>query len=472
MKILLVAAEVAPIIKMGGLGDVIGSLPIALEDLGVACDVVVPYFPFAKVESSRLVKHLELQVPYGGQTHQVNVYTALLPGSREVRVHLLQNDNMFHGHSKTWKLQNEQELEVFSFFDRAVVEFVKASFNLYDVVHCHDWHTGLVTHLLQDELGRERPGTLFTVHNLLYQGIGDPTIVRNVGIVPGDHPLIDWDVSDGDLNMIQQGITSSDFINTVSETYRDEIMTAEFGGGLEDILQNRESHTFGILNGIDYKMFPRSYDSTDWQEKKNSAKNALLHKLNLSTDLTKPLYAFVGRMDPHQKGIDLIYSALPEIVAKGGQFVLLGSGNAEWEEKFKEFTKSNAMKNDVSINTLFDPKLAIEIYSGSDFLIAPSRYEPCGLIQLIAMWYGSLPIVRATGGLKDTVTEEVTGYLFEKYDASELIAAIGKSMNRYTTPEHKQMVSNALNKDFSWTKSAKKYQELYQKLIDFRRSNA
>jgi len=470
MKILLVAAEVAPIVKLGGLGDVIGSLPKALEKLGTNVDVIAPFFPFAKIDNIKLYKSIEINVPYGGENYLVNVYNTKLPDSN-VDVILLQNSRFFGGHSGTWKLSNEQELESFSFFDRSVVEFIKSKFNTYDLIHCNDWHTGLISHILEDELSATRPATLFTVHNLMYQGVGEPVIARNVGIVPGVHALIDWDIADGDLNLVQQGVTSSDYINTVSLTYSKEILTPEYGGGLHEILQAREGRLTGILNGLDYSLFPRGYSSTNWKTKKPEYKKKLAEKLNLSQSTNKPIFAFVGRLDSYQKGLDLTYGAIPHIIEKGGQFILLGDGDEAWKQKFVEMSQNKTYVQDFSAQLKFDLELAKMVYAGSDFLIVPSKYEPCGLIQMIAMWYGSLPIVRATGGLKDSVKEGFNGFLFDKYDVGDLNGAIDKAFLVYGGKEMQEMIFRAISEDFSWEKSAMQYNELYKKIIQLRLEN-
>jgi starch synthase len=467
MKILLVASEVAPIIKLGGLGDVAGSLPKALEKLGVDVDVIVPYFPFAKTEGLPVYKNLDINVPYAGENNPTGVFTTKLPGSN-VDVIMLQNSKYFHSHQKTWTMSNEEELATFSFFDRAVVEYVKTKFNTYDLIHCNDWHTGLITHLLSDELETERPATLFTIHNLMYQGKGAVEIVRDVGIVPGEHSLIDFDISDGDLNMIQQGISSADFVNTVSPTYMKEILTKEYGADFSDILQARIGRTDGILNGLDYSSFPRTYDETNWSTEKPKIKKDLLAKLGLNPDSKRPLFAFVGRLDPYQKGIDLVHQIIPHLIQKGGDFVLLGTGDTGWQDKLVELSKDPQYSPYFSAKIMFDKGLAEQIYAASDFLIVPSKYEPCGLIQMIAMWYGSLPIVRATGGLKDSVQEGINGFLFDKYTAQDLINVVDKAFAAYNGRELPKMITTAMTSDFSWDKSAQQYKELYKKVIQLR----
>lgn len=469
MKVLIAASEVAPIIKIGGLGDVIGSLPKALEKIGINTDVIVPYFPVAKTQNLDIYKSIELNVPFNEQNQVVEVYKTKLPGSN-VDVFLLKNSTYFNTGGTNFFANNISETEMFAFLDRCVVEFIKSEFNIYDVVHCNDWHTGLITHLLADELLETRPATIFTIHNLMYQGIGSQDLVREVGIVPGSHPLIDWDISDGDLNMVQQGVTSSDFINAVSESYAKEILTEEFGGFLWEILKAREARICGILNGLDYSAFPRQYTINNYKEGKAKSKRELIKKLGLSIKNDEPLYAFIGRIDPNQKGIDLITEVIPDLIKSGGAFVLLGTGVKEWEEKLVKISKNPELSGKISVNCLLDIELANLIYSGSDFLLVPSKYEPCGLIQMIAMWYGSLPIVHAVGGLKDTVKEGHNGFSFENYTKEDFQKSINRSFEVFKDKDKiNNMIQSAMTSDFSWDKSAKKYAELYQRAIEDRR---
>jgi starch synthase len=464
MKALLAASEVAPIIKIGGLGDVIGSLPKALEKIGVNEDVIVPFYPSAKTEKLNIYKNFEMEVPFNGASHAVEVFSTKLPNSN-VNVFLLKNAHYFATGGTNFFANNISETEMYSFFCRSVVEYIKARFNNYDIVHCNDWHTGLITHLLQDELGAERPATLFTIHNLMYQGIGDPAILKEIGIVPGAHPLIDWDISDGDINFMQQGITASDFINAVSPTYAQEILTPEFGGQFCEILEARKARLTGILNGIDYSQFPRDFDLSNCKNAKQQHKTELKKLLGLSEVSDKPIFSFVGRIDPNQKGMDIMYEAIPEIVKGGGQFVLLGKGLPEWEEKLNKLSEQKELSADVSINLKFDVDLANKLYAATDYLVVPSRYEPCGLIQMIGMWYGAVPVVHAVGGLKDTVKDGFNGYVFNEYTSQALNESITRALKAYKAKESDVFVENALKEDFSWDKSAVEYMELYEKVI-------
>ena len=464
MKILIAASEVSPIVKIGGLGDFIGSLPKALEKIGVNADVIVPFFPTARTEDFTVYKSHDIFVPFGGGVHTVEVHKTVLPNSA-VDVILLKNHDYFNSGGVGFFEKNLSETEMYAFFDRCVVEFIKSGFNTYDVVHCNDWHTGLVTHLLQDEIPDSRPATLFTIHNIMYQGLGNSETVKRVGIVPGSHPLIDWDVADGDLNMIQQGIASSDFINAVSPSYAEEILTEEYGGSLSDILLARRSRLSGILNGIDYSMFPRSFDNKNWEEGKNNAKKYIQKSLGLKDSIDSPIFSYIGRVDSNQKGISLIYDVVEEIIRSGGQFIFLGKGESKWEQKLKNLEKIN----NVSINISFDIQLANNIYSASNYLLIPSKYEPCGLIQMIANWYGTLPIARKTGGLKDSIKNGNNGILFDNYSVDALQDAIYKALLIYKDKDkYRKMVDSAMNMDFSWDKSAVLYKELYERILESR----
>ncbi len=466
MKVLLAASEVAPIIKLGGLGDVVGSLPKALEKLSINIDVIVPFFPFANTQNLKLYKSFDLNVPFNGQNNTVEVWNTKLPDST-VDVLLLKNNDYFIGYGGKGE-QKVTESDLFSFFDAAVVTYIKSKFNTYDLIHCNDWHTGMIPALLDEELSTTRPCTLFTIHNLMYQGITNLEALWKLGIVPGSHPLIDYDISDGDLNFMQEGLTTSDFINTVSPSYAKEIVVGKYPIDVADVIKSREGRFTGILNGIDYSQFPRNFDKSNWSRVRKDNKRALQKKLGFKTTEDKPIFTFIGRMDPNQKGIDIMYESIRHIVAKGGQFVLLGSGNSEWESKYAELGKDKAMASAISINTVFDLELANLLYSGSDFLLVPSKYEPCGLIQMIAMWYGSLPIVHDVGGLKDSVINESNGFTFKDYSSDSLNSAIDTSITYYTNNKLAPLIEKAIAEDFSWTKSAVEYKKLYGEILKLR----
>ena len=470
MKVLLPASEVAPIIKFGGLGDVVGALPKALEKLGVNVDVIVPYFSTAKTQGLKVYKSFDMEVAFDNESHLVSVYVTKLPGSY-VDVLLLKNSKYF---DEAPQQAHIPETEKFVFFSRCAVDFIKSKFNTYDLVHCHDWHTGLITHLLEEELGEERPATLFTIHNLFYQGEGSENLVEKAGIAGGAHRLIDFDIEDGTLNLMFQGITSSDYVSTVSPQYAKEVLTAEYGGNFAETLVAREARLVGILNGIDYTYFPRKfshvnalkYEAHDARFRRGTTKAHFKKELKAELGLkqgNQPLFSFVSRLDPGQKGLDILYESVSTIVDNGGQFVLIGTGDKVWEEKFRVL--ENNAKGNVAVKIVFDTKLANEVYQASDFFLIPSRYEPCGLTQMIAMWYGTLPIVREVGGLKDTVKDGQTGWVFKNYSSEDLAKAILEALKVYGTEKQNQMIEKAMACDFSWDKSAKIYKELYEKIL-------
>ncbi|MCA9308089.1 glycogen synthase [candidate division WWE3 bacterium] len=462
MKVLLVASEVAPLIKLGGLGDVIGSLPKALSKLSdVQADVIIPFFPTAKTEGHILNKVMNLEVPFDTKIHSVEVYCTKLPES-DVSVYLLRNEEFFAVGGKSAFQNNISETEMFGFFNRVVVEFLKARYNTYDLVHCNDWHTGLIPHILEDEIGVTRPATLLTIHNLSYQGMSDLDILHDLDLNTFDHSIIAWDAEDNNINMLQQGLASADYLSTVSPTYAKEILTSQFGNGLEDILNSRVGRLVGILNGLDYSQFPRNFTTTNWSQAKPFSKRTLQQHLGLPVDETRPLYSFVSRLDANQKGLDILFESMSTFIKQDVQFVLLGTGSKEWEDRFKTL----AEHTNASINIMFDVDLAISIYEASDFLLVPSKFEPCGLTQMIAMWYGALPIVHATGGLKDSVDNAVNGFVFDNYSSKDLTAVLNSSLQVFEdTNKLSKMIDSAMASDFSWDKSAQKYLDLYKRVL-------
>jgi len=463
MKVLFSASEVAPIIKMGGLGDVIGALPKALTLLKIDADVIIPFYTSIDTSKYKFIKQYDIQVPYGGETFLTPIYKTKLPSSN-VDVFLVKNDALFD--NKHGYLLNE--VIPYSFFSRAVVEFIKTGFNSYDVIHCHDWHTGLIPHILSDELGLEKPPVLFTIHNISYQGNVEESLLKDIALDPGKHLGIAYDIQDGFLNLMQQAITSADYVSTVSPTYANEIMFKDIGGDLSGLLYDRRHTVGGILNGIDYTTLPGSFNEKSWKEGKQLARKLLFKKLSLDSMASAPVFSFISRLDPNQKGLDLLYDSLDTVCENGGVFILLGTGDPMWEAKFvqkgAELNKKYA--NKISINIKFDNELALEIYRASNFFLVPSRFEPCGLTQMIAMHYGALPIVRDTGGLKDSVIDSINGFKFKLYNATDLRSCIVRALKFYKdASSYEKMVVKALNADFNWEKSATEYKKLYTHLI-------
>lgn len=461
MNILFVTSEVASIKKFGGLGDYSAALPKALVQLGQNVDIIMPYYSDSNLTAKKVIKCLDLLVPFAGQTIEVEILKTKLADST-VDVFMVKPANSVRF------FDNYADYKFFSFFDKCVLEFINSQFNTYDLIQCNDWHTGLLPVLLADSLGAERPKTLFTIHNLGYQGISPPALLKDLDLIPGNHKVVDWDIEDGDLNMLLEGISTSDFVSTVSPTYAAELLRHDVAGEFADIFLARSGRFEGILNGLDYTTLPSEFTLQTWKAKKKKKKALLLNRLGLPQTETVPLYAFVSRLDAGQKGLDILYELLEAALDQEFCFVLLGTGDPGWEAKFKDFATRPDAKSKISVNILFDEALANSIFEGSDFFLMPSKYEPCGLTQMIAMHYGTPPIVHGVGGLKDSVLDGVTGFVFDTYTAEAFYQAIKSSMSFYANQsKYEAMVTACLSQDFSWSVSAKKYVTLYQKILNF-----
>ncbi len=476
MKILLAASEVAPIVKVGGLGDVAGSLPKALQKLGIEADVVIPFYQIIDLHKFKIIKQMTIQVGYANKTHEVGVFKTKLPGSN-VDVFLLKNDDyMAHGGSDAFT-SLQDEVERFAFFNKALVEFIKASFNTYDLVHCNDWHTGMVTHLLEEEIGEDRPATLFTIHNIAYQGQWDMELVYEMGLSVPEHQILQWDLEDKHVNFMLEGIASSDAVSTVSPTYAKELLFDDIGGPMADILRSRQGRFFGIINGLDYEYFnPKTdvnlvqrFGAENWKEGKLAVKKALQKELVLA-DKNVPVISLISRLDPNQKGLDIFGDIIGKILEMDVQLIILGKGDKTYEENFKKLASMQKYHDKLSINLGFNEGLARKIYAASDFFLMPSRTEPCGLAQMIAMRYGALPIVHKVGGLKDTVADGKDGFSFTLFKGDALFRTIDKAVKLWGSAKYEGMVKKAMAKDFSWDSSAFDYSELYKKVINFRKA--
>lgn len=441
-KVLFVASEAAPIVKVGGLADVIGSLPKALKKLGVDVSIVLPFYSTIKLKKRELI--LE------------NLWKTNLPESN-IPVFLIENKNYFkdgiYVEADASSGGSEKEAKRFLFFSLSAIKLTEIL--KPDILHCHDWHTAIVASLLRSK----KIKTLLTIHNLGYQGIYSSEIVNQV---------LGTNFS-GEVNCLREGILSADFINTVSENYAKEILTPEYGYGLEKELQKRKNNLVGILNGLDEEQFNPEKDpylktnySIETLDKK--LKNKIFLQKNYFGKVAPeiPVLGMVSRL-AQQKGFDLIKTIFPILMEEKLQFILLGKGMKEYEDFFQE--KSRKYPGKFLAKIQFNEELAHQIYAGSDIFLMPSLFEPCGLGQMISMKYGTLPLVRATGGLKDTVTEN-TGFLFEKYEGQEFLKTIRAALKVFKNKRIWQKIQkNGMRQNFSWQKSAKKYLEVYQKLI-------
>lgn len=488
LKVLFVAAELNPIAKVGGLADVIGALPKALKKLGVDVRIAIPKYGIVDEKKYPLKKIAErIIVRFNSQNESITLYETPLPDT-DVPVYLFDNlkylgENGVYYEKDASPGGSLRENQRFTFYVKSSLEFFKNINWWPDIIHFHDWHVGILPVLLKliakkDERYTSMK-TLLTIHNMAYQGKYSPQdVFKNLELSENDYPTLRLRTGENkDINYLQQAILSADLINTVSPTYAYEILTPEFGEGLEDILKSRKSDLFGVLNGIDTERFNPQKDKdiianykAQNLDGKKKCKIDLQKICGLKINENIPVLGIVSRLTD-QKGIDILHEILPNLMATDLQLIILGTGSAVFEQIVSEDTKKYSSKMFSKI--AFDAQLAQKIYAGSDIFLMPSKFEPCGLCQMIAMRYGTIPVVRATGGLKDTVanydpqTEEGDGFVFQKYQAKEFMEAIKKALAIYQESEKwYKLVRKAMQKDFSWEASAKKYLGLYYKILE------
>ncbi|MCL5265500.1 MAG: glycogen synthase [Chloroflexi bacterium] len=480
LKVLIASAEVAPYAKVGGLADVAGALPKALKSQGHDVRVIVPRYGLIDPGKYGLTQVLgEFPVSLDDWTEQVSVNTALLGGI--VPIYFVENAKYYN---RDAVYGYPDDIERFLLFCRTVLEVPKRFGWQPDVIHCNDWHTAIIPYWLRsiykDDPFYGNTAAVFTIHNLAYQGIVDGRYLDvariDRGVYAAQHPTMPYT-----LNMMSLAILYSDVINTVSPTYAQEILTPEYGEGLQQLLQSRADRLFGIINGIDYEEFnpaadPRIVANYDVLtiNKKTENKFALQQECSLPVDATVPLVGTVSRL-ADQKGFDLIAQAIDPLMKElNMQFVVLGTGEQKYHELFRQIGEKYPNKTGIFLK--FDAALAQRVYAGSDMFLMPSRFEPCGLGQMISLRYGTVPIARATGGLVDTIrdfdprTGEGNGFLFHIYDAHALSIAVARATESFRYPDtwHKLM-RTGMTQDFSWGASAKKYADLYEKALSFRR---
>lgn len=473
MRVLFAASEITPFAKVGGIADVVGALPIALHALGVDVRVIIPrYEHLAGSPELRLIAR-DIPVVLHTTTY-CSVYETTLPNST-IPVLLIENAEFLSAGS----IYNEHgdlnpffELSRFLYFSAAVVATLEHIGWKPGVIHCHDWHTGILPALLKR--ARHPARTVFTIHNIAHQGVWNQgEILSFLGIERTTAGTLALTDGRNNFNALQQGIITADCVNTVSPTYAKEILTPEYGSGMQDDLRAIGSRLSGIINGIDTTAFNPATDarlvarySVESLNTKVLNKMALQKKCGLTVNQSAPLFGFVGRL-ADQKGIDLILESVPWLASEGAQLVLLGSGLPDIEHRVKDIAARYPETLHVSIG--FDATLAQQIYAGCDFTLVPSRFEPCGLVQMISMRYGTPSIVRATGGLADTVPDldlhpnTGLGFSFTEYSATALRVAIKRALLCYSTPARwKTLVTRCLAQDFSWTTSAHAYLALYE----------
>jgi len=466
LKVLYVSAECAPFIKVGGLGDVAGELPLKLKELGADVRVVIPGN-----------KDIDYPTRYKGD-YPVNFgwrkETCIVREIVNAPVTTFIIDN-YHYFGRHGVYGHNDDNERFALFCAAVYEMILRFDFMPDIVHLNDWHTAPVAMLLREN-EREHSelseiSIVYTIHNLEYQGISGRNVFNLFGVKDVVFK-VDRVEYYGCFNPMKVGINYADIINAVSKTSAKEMLTPKFGFGLEGVLKNREPAIRGVLNGISQnKWNPRTdkyiyhnYNQDDMEGKKKNKKE-LQRELGLK-DSDAPLFSVVTRLVPN-KGLELMEPAFEYILKNDNQLVILGSGERFYEKMFVELTEKYPRL--VSVNLEFNEEKARKIYAGSDIFLMPSRYEPCGLSQLIAMRYGTVPVVHKTGGLADTVIDEAadkdsgTGFVFSKYSKDSFIRAIKRAINKYNDRDSwQQLVKRAMTKDYSWASSALEYLTLYR----------
>ena len=477
IKVLFLAAEADPFVKVGGLGDVAGSLPRALRalppeltgDVNVDVRLVLPFHAVIRSKTASLRPVPPFALRRDGEEVLVEAYETTLGG---MPVNFI-GGGPIDASGSVYSSNPETDAEKYTFFSLAVLELMKQLNWHPDVVHANDWHTALTAYGLlvqQWQEGQSRPASVITIHNLPFLG---PDVHKLLDLY--DIPLAQTDLPDwARLKPLPLGLWSADAIVAVSPTYSDEMLSSEYGAGLDDFLKSRRENLTGILNGLDVSSFdPATDEDIAMQftihslDERKINKTALASRAGLSTDPDLPLFGVVSRMEA-QKGIDLVLDSLRKLIDLPWQAVILGTGDPKLEESARKLAADYPER--VHFEAKYDAKLARLIYAGADMFLMPSRYEPCGLSQMIAMRYGCIPVVRAVGGLHDTVTDGETGFVFIQPKLKDFMAAIKRAVDTFKNEQvWRTMQINAMSQDFSWTNSALKYLYLYKRLISHTR---
>ena len=472
MKVCFIAAEAAPFVKVGGLGDVIGSLPKALRELGVDARVILPLYSSIDRERFGLNYKAYQFVDLGWRHSYCGIFETEVDG---VPCYFVDNEQYFNRDSIYGQADDGER---FAFFSKAALEILPALDFKPDVVNVNDWHTALSVIYLDVLKSREAEfykdmKSVLSIHNIEFQGRFNPYEMGNLfGL---ENKYFDALIYNGDVNLLKGAIQLADRVNTVSETYAREILDPYFSYGLDKILTVEQGKLRGILNGIDVDKFnpktdpmiPVNYDLKTFEDKVQN-KLAFQKEMDLEVNADIPLIGMVTRLT-HQKGIDLILQASEEILKTGAQLVILGTGDAHYESALRSL--EHYRHDRVRSILLFSNEMSAKIYAASDLFLMPSKTEPCGLSQLISMRYGTVPVVHRVGGLRDTVIPftgvEGNGFTFESFQAGDMMDAIYRAMTCfYQSPdEWKQIIKNNLQKDVSWEQSAKKYLDLYHEVV-------
>ncbi|MBQ4186297.1 MAG: glycogen synthase [Firmicutes bacterium] len=479
VSVAFIGSECYPFVKTGGLGDVMYALPRALTKMNCDVKVILPRYhciPEKYQQQMYYKGSFQMNLCADGREFYVGIMEMEMDG---VVYDFIDNNDFFSWGNPYTDLV--KDIPKYCYFDKAALAALNYLDWIPDVIHCHDWQAGLIpvylkTTFANTPVGRAR--SMITIHNLRFQGIYNIPTIQYWSNLPGyafEYGLLKhgWE----DANMFKGGLAYADCITTVSNTYAGEIQTEFYGEGLDAHLRYHSGKLRGIVNGIDVdiwnsrtdKLIAKNYDEKDVLEQKKANKRALQERLGLTVDDGKILLGLVSRLT-NQKGLDLVNAIFPQLLDGNTQVVILGTGDHQYEDAFRYY--ENANKGTVASYIAYDESLAHLIYAGADALLVPSLFEPCGLTQLIAMRYGTVPIVRETGGLKDTVlpynkyTDDGNGFTFDRYEAGLLLDAVIRAKTVYFTDRQRwdEIVVRDMEKDVSWENSAKQYRELYLQL--------
>ena len=475
-KILFVASECVPFIKTGGLADVVGSLPKYIKKEEYDIRVMIPnYMAISDLHKEQMKYKTHFYMELAWRSQYVGIMEMEYEG---IIFYFIDNEYYFSGNTPYGNIY--EDIEKFAFFCKASLSSLPIIDFKPDIIHCHDWQTGLLPVYLEDMFSTEEfyqgIKTIMTIHNLKFQGVWDVKTVKDITGLSQHYFTSDKLEAYGNANYLKGGIVYADYVTTVSNTYADEIKTPFYGEGLDGLMRARSNFLTGIVNGIDYEEYNpetdsliyKNYSAMNFRKEKIKNKRALQQELGLEINDKKFMIGIVSRLTD-QKGLDLIDYVIEELCAEDTQLIVLGTGDQKYEHLFRHFAwKYN---DRVSANIFYSDEKAHKIYAACDTFLMPSLFEPCGLSQLISLRYGTVPIVRETGGLRDTVEaynefeSTGTGFSFSNYNAHEMLAAIRYAKNVYRNKkrEWNKIIDRGMEKDFSWNNSAKLYEELYNR---------
>jgi starch synthase len=483
VEIVMISSEAIPFAKTGGLADVCGALPRKLANLGHRCSVFLPgYSQIHRAGVDIQPTNVGFSVPIAGRQVACRILKATI-GDGPVDFYFVDQPHYFDRAGLYGDRSGDyrDNCERFSFFCRASLMAMESLRLPAQIIHCHDWQTGLVPAILKTQFRENtwfaRAASVFTIHNMAYQG---RYWMHDMPLTGLDWSHFNWQEMEyyGDISLLKTGIVFADRLTTVSPTYAKEIQTEALGCGLEAVLSSRNADLFGIVNGVDYQtwdpirdeLLPQTYSLESWQSGKASAKSALLQELELPNEPNVPLIGLIGRL-AEQKGWDLVIPMLRNRIDRdGARWVILGSGEARFQDALAELR--NRAPHRLAFRAEFSESFAHRIEAASDMFLMPSRYEPCGLNQLYSLRYGAVPIVHATGGLVDTVTDTndesmhnntATGFMFSSYDIASLESTLDRALHLFyhSQEDWRRIVERGMQQDWSWSHSASQYEQVY-----------